>query len=161
ESGVNALAVLEGWYAPGDGGGGVFAWAFFDGSGGVDDGGTVLHSSGFGNVASYGWRRIYSGPLDVRWFGATGDGLTPGDAAIQRAIDAAAAPLGGSVEIPPGVYMITATLKHRSNVMIAGHGRRSVLKRDPTSSVLTVIANESWWANNGNYDKSTWVVDHD
>ena len=42
--------------------------------------------------------------LDVRNFGATGDGKTPDTAAINSAIEAAAAAGGGTVFFPAGVY---------------------------------------------------------
>jgi polygalacturonase len=43
--------------------------------------------------------------LDVRAFGATGDGKTPDTAAINKAIDAAAATGGGIVRFPAGSYL--------------------------------------------------------
>ena len=53
--------------------------------------------------------------LNVRQFGARGDGVTPDDAAIQAAIDAAAADATHgtgfpAVYFPPGVYLLTKTL---------------------------------------------------
>jgi parallel beta-helix repeat protein len=47
-----------------------------------------------------------SGALNVRDFGARGDGTTDDTAAIQRAVDAA--PAHGTVYVPDGVYMIDA-----------------------------------------------------
>ena len=55
----------------------------------------VKNPSGAG--ALHGW-------LDVRNFGATGDGKTLDTAAINKAIDAAAAAGGGTVFFPAGVY---------------------------------------------------------
>jgi hypothetical protein len=54
--------------------------------------------------------------LSVRQFGARGDGVTPDDAAIQTAIDAAAAYSRNgtgspTVYFPRGVYLLTKTLK--------------------------------------------------
>jgi len=45
-----------------------------------------------------------AGILNVKAFGAVGDGQTVDSPAINRAIDAAAATGGGTVYIPPGVY---------------------------------------------------------
>src|SRR5262249_12246030 len=82
------LAVLAGDYAPGDGGGGVFYWS----TTGTHDGGIVFgaSTSDAGSPAGY-WVRIYSGPIDVRWFGAKGDGTTLDTTAVNDAITAAKA----------------------------------------------------------------------
>lgn len=45
------------------------------------------------------------GALDVKTFGARGDGVTDDTAAIQRAVDAA--PAGGTVHVPDGVYRVS------------------------------------------------------
>lgn len=45
------------------------------------------------------------GALDVTSFGARGDGVTDDTAAIQRAVDAA--PAGGTVHVPDGVYRVS------------------------------------------------------
>lgn len=59
------------------------------------------------------FRREYSGPADVRWFGATGDGVTDDTAAVQQAINAFttdywAGQRGGgqSILFPPGTYLL-------------------------------------------------------
>jgi len=44
---------------------------------------------------------------DVRTFGATGDGKTLDTAAINKAIDAAAAAGGGVVRLPAGTHTVT------------------------------------------------------
>ena len=54
-----------------------------------------------------GCRTVHSGKTayNVRWFGARGDGQTLDHPAINRAIAAAAQAGGGTVVIPPGVYL--------------------------------------------------------
>jgi parallel beta-helix repeat protein len=66
--------------------------------------------------------------FDVRAYGALGDGVHDDTAAIQAAIDAAAAG-GGEVVIPEGVFIISGTgdptdgcLQIKSNVTISGQG---------------------------------------
>ena len=43
--------------------------------------------------------------FNVRDFGATGDGQTKDTAALQKALDACAVAGGGTVVVPPGVYL--------------------------------------------------------
>lgn len=111
---LGSFAVLTGYSAPGDGGGGVFYWS----ATGSDDGGTVFAASTNGY-----WHRIYSGAINVRWFGATGDGSTPDEAALTAAEQAASAatppqalllPLGPPLPASPGsntgTYKVSSAL---------------------------------------------------
>lgn len=54
-------------------------------------------------------QRWFASVNDTR-FGATGNGVTDDYAAIQAAIDAAVAAGGGTVYVPPGIYLVSATL---------------------------------------------------
>ena len=56
--------------------------------------------------------------LDVRSFGARGDGKADDTAAVQRAIDAAAE-VNGAVFVSPGTYACS-TVKTRHNVAVVG-----------------------------------------
>lgn len=73
--------------------GGVFVYQ--DDKKDVDNGGTIIK----------GWVRQYDGEVNVKWYGATGDGITDDTAAIQAAIN-------GDTDIffPKGNYRITSTL---------------------------------------------------
>src|ERR1035438_6264222 len=53
--------------------------------------------------------------FDVTSFGAKGDGKTQNREAINKAIDAAAAAGGGTVDVPAGTW-ITGSIRLRSNV---------------------------------------------
>ena len=57
------------------------------------------------------------GVFDVRTFGAAGDGKTIDTAAINRAIDAAAAAGGGTVRFPAGTYE-SYSIHLKSNVVL-------------------------------------------
>ena len=56
--------------------------------------------------------------INVRQFGAKGDGTSDDTKAIQSAIDAAAA-RGGAVFVPPGIYR-SAELQMRPHVALTG-----------------------------------------
>ena len=60
--------------------------------------------AGFVLVAAF----VACGGYDVRDFGAKGDGGTDDTAAVQCALDRAAADGGGTVRVPPGVYRISS-----------------------------------------------------
>lgn len=138
------VAVLRGYYAPGDQGSGVFHWVV---GLAADDQGTIVVPM----IANGGyWKRIYEGPLNVRWFGAKGTGLVADDdgVAIQRAIDVAGlSPSGGEVFIPAGKYNVGSTSNPNglfinfSNVTVRGTGKSSVLRKaNSAASLLTVGA---------------------
>ncbi len=116
---------------PGDGGAGI--WQFDQSSNAPDDGGTVLRVE-TGGVLS----RVYSGALDVRWFGAVGDGHTDNSKAISNAVSAAVAKgygygfgiiapepesLGGNLYFPPGTYLVRNNIE--SNLASPLSGRRT------------------------------------
>lgn len=54
-------------------------------------------------------------PFNVLDFGAKGDGVAKDTAAIQKAVDACSAAGGGTVEVPPGVYL-SGTIYLKSHV---------------------------------------------
>lgn len=73
----------------------------------ADNGGTVIVDG-----AGRRFRRHFTGPVDVRWFGAVGDGVTDDTAAIQAAVDA-------SVYvhcIPGGTHALSAPIRVPSGV---------------------------------------------
>ena len=91
---------IKGYYSPGDGGEGYF----YSSNSGIigtysSNGGTIVVPTG-GNGSS-AWLRIYNSSLNVKWFGAIGDGSTNDTTAIQNAIN-----VGPSVYVPPGTYSI-------------------------------------------------------
>ncbi|MEW5306681.1 MAG: hypothetical protein WDW36_009131 [Sanguina aurantia] len=64
---------------------------------------------------------LYDRP-SVRDFGAVGDGVTDDTAHIQQGINAIANQGGGVLILPPGIFLVTATLTVNGNVSIAGSG---------------------------------------
>lgn len=99
---------------------GLFAWDAT--STATDNGGTVIKPTDVGGGAGR-WKRIYTDAIDVRWFGATGDGVTDDTTAIQNAITAAIS-VGNETSVSRkgvarlrftlGTYLITAPLQFHS-----------------------------------------------
>src|SRR6185295_14104378 len=65
-----------------------------------------LHSAALGKPRSHSTE---SEPLNLRDFGAVGDGVTDDGPAFQLALDALAAAGGGTLFVPPGRYAIATT----------------------------------------------------
>lgn len=128
---ANWVAILEGYAAVNDGGGGLFVWSTVAAA---DDGGTVLNSGGLGSSAA-GWRRVREGTaLNVKWFGAIADYNpttktgTSNNAAFTRALNALKTvpnTAKGGVLIVDGYYYFTATLHITNRVEIRGTGRNN------------------------------------
>ena len=121
---ANQQIVVGGYTAIADGGGGTFYW--HSGSSTTADEGTVFAADEGGTGR---WKRIFSGPINVRWFGATGDGVTNDTDAIQDAIDYCYTNNSGEVFIPAGTYSVTTLTKvfasSDKTVNIVGAGERA------------------------------------
>jgi Pectate lyase superfamily protein len=133
-------AIVGGYWAIGDGGGGLFYWDTSTSSG--DNGvsptqpGTIIVPTG---STSGRWIRIYSGPIDVRWFGARGDGTDVDDApAINTAISVAGASRA-AVVIPRGIYRLDAPLKMAAFVRLHGEGEASTFLEKTGASAETIL----------------------
>lgn len=87
---LNTEFIVGGFSKPGDGGGGTFIWIPVNPPNPfplLDDGGIILYAPNY----SFGYfQRIFSGPINVRWFGATGDGVSDDTAAVHAARDSEA-----------------------------------------------------------------------
>jgi hypothetical protein len=142
---------LLGYYAAGDGGGGLFRWDATDTTS-ADNGGTIITPTG-GLASSGRWRRLYEGEVNARWFGVH-PGQTDNTAALQAAVTWVGTDLtrtpnstitGGTVFIPFGYYRFTfgagtsglSTITVGSdNVLIRGEGRGTTLTvRSPSAQV--------------------------
>ena len=92
---------------------------------GTDNGGTLI-------VATDGrkWQRVYHGGLDVKWFGAVGNGVTDDTVPIQTAIDTCYSLNAGEVYFPIGTYAVTSLKRNWDNVVsvcIRGAGKKSTV----------------------------------
>ena len=94
---ANTLFVME------DG----IAGTFISVSSGGDNGGTILTATD-GRI----WKRVFEGAINVKWFGAKGDGVTDDTLAIQTVIGyTLALPSAGRIIFfPTGTYRITSAL---------------------------------------------------
>lgn len=102
------IEFLEGVTTAGDGGGGYFRWSTGTAT---DDDGTILNENGFGNPATGYWERIFSGAIDVRWFGADATGASDSTTSLQNMITGRAA-AGHALEflVPHGTFKISSPL---------------------------------------------------
>lgn len=117
---------LTGYHAVADGGEGVFVWA--EPCALPADDAVVVKPDGYGGEGK--WVRITDNALvNVKWFGAYGDGRHDDTKAIQTAIDNEN---DKEVFIPAGEYKISQTLRYittgyHSGIQLRGAGERTVI----------------------------------
>lgn len=121
---ASKFAFALGYHAAADGGGGPYYYDAADTTT-ADNGGSVIVAADGGR-----WKLAHNGVLSVKQFGAKGDGSTDDTAKIQATIDAFTFGMG-RVDIPPGTFILTATLNvTKSYVAIRGSGMgTTTLKR--------------------------------
>lgn len=111
--GFKSVQVL-GYYAEGDGGGGpIRIWDAA--STATDNGGSVIKPTAIAAGSPGRWVWEWSGPLNVRWFGAKGDGVTNDAAAIQAWMDYAFGENGLGLYVPAGQYVFTSNIVPQIN----------------------------------------------
>lgn len=113
----------------GDGGEGLFFWSGNETA--SDNGRTILAPTslpasgrwvrdGSGMITAGGTER-HAAILNVRWFGAVGNGIVPDTDAIQAALNTVATK-GGTLYFPPGRYRITRTLDAGASIGVRYQG---------------------------------------
>lgn len=126
-------ANVGGYAEVNDGGGGMFVYSptAVD----ADNDGTIVTPAN--NIGR--WFRMFSGPVNVRWFGATGDGVTDDTTSIQAALDSAATGngattiMGATVFIPAGIYVISSLTIARGVALIGAGMTQTILNRTDTT----------------------------
>lgn len=88
-------------------------------------------------------QRLVLAGESIKDHGAKGDGVTDDTTAIIAAI--AAAGVGGTVFIPDGTYLISATLNLLSGQCVRGNGHSSIIKQADGSNIEYLVA----YPNNG------------
>jgi len=130
-----SICTMLGFNEPGDGGGGVWYWDST--STATVNIGTVVKPTA--TVGAGRWIRTYdAGAVNVRWFGAKGDGATDDTDAFQGAFDYVDSQGGGAVYMPPGVYRKGDAAESGwtmySNTTLKGDGDMSVIFWDDTAA---------------------------
>ena len=100
----------------------------------------VSYTPPFANSVSTNVESKLAQTVSVMDFGATGNGVTDDTAAIQAAINAVRAADGGTVFVPAGAYVCSATIVLKQGVNLVGEGRahQAFYASDPRGSVLLI-----------------------
>jgi polygalacturonase len=90
--------------------------------------------------------------VNVREFGARGDGVADDTAAIQSAINAATA--GGTIYFPAGIFNVSnIVVKNRQGLSFVGEGQKSVIKQKTGAArIATVEASRDIGISNLTFD---------
>lgn len=128
-----ASVQVLGYYESGDGGGGpVRVWKHSGVAGTyVDNGGSIIVPTGGDGSAAWLWD--HSGPVNVKWFGAKGDGVSDDTVAIQNSVEKFK-----SVIIPQGIYKITSGIDFSYTDYIESHS--VTFKADFTAGVAVTYS---------------------
>ncbi|WP_338923396.1 putative Ig domain-containing protein [Pseudomonas silesiensis] len=106
--------------------------------------------------------------FNVQNFGAKGDGITDDTAAIQSAIDAAAAAGGGQVYMPTGTYIVSGgeepsdgCLMLKSNVYLYGDGmgETNVKVADSSDTKITGVIRSAYGEETHDFGVSNLTID--
>lgn len=145
----NTEFVVGGYTFTGDGGGGTFIWIPTPPAL-PDDGGVILYAA---DPNGY-FQRLFSGPVNVRWFGAKGDGVTDDTVAVNKARSSNAFANNGTLYFPIGVYIGASFIfdyvsNARNSINIIGDGQGSVLMTDGNGGPVVILGDKrpTWkWA---------------
>jgi hypothetical protein len=98
---------------------------------------------GFVDTSNRRWKRLYSGALNAKWYGAVGDNSTDDTTAIQAALTDISNMAGNELFLPLGVYKITSGLTVApgdDGFTLTGVGRRlSMLASSLTSGTMLTV----------------------
>lgn len=122
-------ALVLGYYAKGDGGGGVY-WFDSSDTTSADNSGTIIVATDLGR-----WKLIFQGSVSVKQFGAKGDGVANDTTAFASAISAV-----NDVTVPSGTYVISQLNITKNNLSISGFGSEStiLLGNNSTNDIVLI-----------------------
>jgi hypothetical protein len=164
----NPARLILGYGAAADGGGGIFIWHASElgpqlgMSPTGDDGGTIIKPNSLTASQPGRWKRLYSGPLSVKWFGAKGDGVNNDGALIRNALVAAGDGVDNArsrdVYMPAGDYKCSDDLVIDRNVHFFG---ASGTGRNAKTRLLFVDGKKLWIKGaTGNQIGQSCVIEH-
>lgn len=130
---VFSNALVVGYYGAGDGGGGIY-WLDASDNTSADNGGTVIVAADGGR-----WKLTDSVKIDIRQFGAKGDGATDDTAAFELVADS-------GLRMAAGTTLLNAARISRGNVH--GRGMNTVLK---AMTAATSVLRLGWTSVNGSW----------
>lgn len=138
---VFGTAFTFGAVSAGDGGGGLWMWDAASTS--SDNLGTVIMPTG--QVGAGRWVRVFSGPVNVAWFGA--DGVDRGPSVDSTALITAAMAAGQEVFIPAGIYYVSG-LHVPSHTRLFGAGLNSTQLRQISANTpaLQLVSPDAGYA---------------
>lgn len=131
-TGAEDSCVVQGYYSPGDQGGGNFYWD--SASTETANDGTIVQATG---VSTGRWKRIYSGAINVKWFGAKGDGVTDDTTPLKAARDTGETIYFTGVDVSGGeYYRVTDSLNQLQGQAFIGDGFNSKIKLTESGTSL-------------------------
>lgn len=135
---ISGRVTVVGYWANGDGGGGIFS-PDPDDTTSTDNGGTVIV-----DATGMRWKRTSDGPAlaTIQMFGGKPDGTTPADDAIANLCTYAVA-AGIPATIKGGPYLLTAAFEPPAGAHIRGMDDARLKGTDPAISALLRITNDN------------------
>lgn len=133
-----AVAQLFGRVTQADGGEGTFYWSTANLStevAGDTEQGIYVAPDSDPTGASGAWVRRFSGAVNVKWFGAKGDGATDDTAAVEGARDTLAA----EVFFPAGTYVVSQVFHNVDHQSWRGEGKGKTTITKANGDALHVI----------------------
>jgi len=148
---------IKGYHSIGDSGGGVFYWDANEDKAN-HNGGTIIdpdapfpadwsdtaQQDAWFNSSNTGtgcWKRVYRDAVNVKWFGAKGDGITDDTRAIQDSIDLAYYSEIYKIYVPRATYLINNSLLIPSYVKL--NFNYSLIKSDSDISLFQTAYDNS------------------
>lgn len=130
-SGTNLAGYVQmaGYATAGDGGQGLFRWVAADAAT-ANDGTIVQPTAGGGR-----FYRMFAGEINVRWFGAVGDGVIDDGARFLAAVNAAVT-AGRPLYVPAGTFLLTTWTAPNltGELVLRGDGNTLSIIRGPSTS---------------------------
>lgn len=138
---LNTEFIVGGHSNAGDGGGGTFIYIDLTPPPELpDDDGIIIHAIP-PNIGYF--QRLFSGPINVRWFGATGLGITDDTTAVHKARDSVFFAKNGTLFFPRGTYVGAFIFDFQDNdhneTNIKGDGHGTILMSNASGNPVVTL----------------------